>query len=196
MQLPTQLLGVVRARVLGQVDEKGAGLACVKALVAGVGIGGLATGIALGRAGLDVEIFERTSELREIGAGLMIWPNGMRSLETLGVEVRTLAVDRITLGDSRGKRLMDPPVEGAMQRYGSNISFVHRADLQAALAKSFGEEGLHLGCDVRGFIDEESRVGVMLRDGVVANGDFLRQGAGDEPGIASHPRQPFGAAGG
>jgi 2-polyprenyl-6-methoxyphenol hydroxylase-like FAD-dependent oxidoreductase len=152
---------------------QGGDSASVKAIIAGAGIGGLATGIALRRAGLDVEIFERASELREIGAGLMIWPNGMRSLQALGVEVRTLAVDRITLGNSRGKRLTDLPVDGALQRYGANVSFVHRADLQAALAKTFGREGLHLACDVRGFIDEESRVEVTLRDGTVANGDFL-----------------------
>jgi 2-polyprenyl-6-methoxyphenol hydroxylase-like FAD-dependent oxidoreductase len=36
----------------------------------------LAAGIALRRAGLDVEIFERSSQLKEIGAGLVIWPNG------------------------------------------------------------------------------------------------------------------------
>ncbi|HSS93438.1 MAG TPA: NAD(P)-binding protein [Candidatus Dormibacteraeota bacterium] len=44
----------------------------MKALIAGAGIAGLATWIALRQAGLDVEIFERMPELREIGAGLMI----------------------------------------------------------------------------------------------------------------------------
>jgi glycine/D-amino acid oxidase-like deaminating enzyme len=48
----------------------------VKALIAGGGIAGLATVIALRQAGFDVEIFEWAPELREIGAGLMIWPNG------------------------------------------------------------------------------------------------------------------------
>jgi 2-polyprenyl-6-methoxyphenol hydroxylase-like FAD-dependent oxidoreductase len=42
----------------------------VRALVAGAGIAGLAAGIGLRRAGLEVQIFERSSELREIGAGL------------------------------------------------------------------------------------------------------------------------------
>ena len=44
----------------------------MKALIAGAGIGGLAAGIALRQAGLDVQVFERARELREIGAGLMI----------------------------------------------------------------------------------------------------------------------------
>jgi 2-polyprenyl-6-methoxyphenol hydroxylase-like FAD-dependent oxidoreductase len=42
----------------------------VKALISGAGIAGLATGIALRQARVDVEIFERSPELREIGAGL------------------------------------------------------------------------------------------------------------------------------
>ena len=56
----------------------------MKALIAGAGIGGLAAGIALHRAGLEVKIFERSREMREIGAGLMIWPNGTRALHALG----------------------------------------------------------------------------------------------------------------
>lgn len=44
-----------------------------KAIVIGAGIGGLAAGIALHGAGLDVEIFEQTPELREVGAGLSLW---------------------------------------------------------------------------------------------------------------------------
>jgi FAD-dependent urate hydroxylase len=59
----------------------------VKALISGAGIAGLATGIALRQSGHDVEIFERAPTLREIGAGLMIWPNGARSLKALGVEI-------------------------------------------------------------------------------------------------------------
>lgn len=42
----------------------------MRALIAGGGITGLATGIALRKAGHDVEVFERTPGLREIGAAL------------------------------------------------------------------------------------------------------------------------------
>ena len=74
----------------------------LKTLIIGAGIGGLATAIALRDAGVDVQVFERSNELRESGAGLMIWPNGTRSLQTLGAEVRRLAVDRISFRDWRG----------------------------------------------------------------------------------------------
>ena len=145
----------------------------MKALIAGGGIAGLAAGIALRRAGLDVEILERSPHLQEIGAGLMIWPNGSRALKFLGVDVRTLEVKKVTLCNSRGRRLMELPVDSAYDRYGSNVSFVHRADLQAALAKGFGSQGLRLGGDVRSFVEHDAKVEVMLHDGTVASGDLL-----------------------
>ena len=145
----------------------------MRALVVGAGIAGLATGIALRQAGLEVEILERSPQLREIGAGLMIWPNGSRALESLGVEAKTLEVKKVTLSNWRGRRLVEMPVGSAYVRYGHSVSFVHRADLQAALAKTFGSEGLRLGCEVRGFSENVADVEVALSDGTVAAGDLL-----------------------
>jgi 2-polyprenyl-6-methoxyphenol hydroxylase-like FAD-dependent oxidoreductase len=145
----------------------------VKALIAGAGIAGLAAGIALRRAGLEVQIFERSAVLREIGAGLMIWPNGARALKSLEVEVRNVEVRKVTLSNSHGRRLTEMPVDSAYERYGSNVSFVHRADLQDALAKAFGPQGLHLGCEVQSFSESESRVEVALTDGTVTTGDLF-----------------------
>ncbi len=145
----------------------------MKALIAGAGIGGLAAGIALRQAGLEVQIFERSPQLQEIGAGLMIWPNGSRALESLGVEAKTLEVKNVTLSNWHGHRLVEMPVGSAYVRYGHSVSFVHRADLQAALAKTFGPQGLRLGCEVRGFSDNEAEVEVALNDGTVAAGDLL-----------------------
>jgi len=145
----------------------------VKALIAGAGIAGLAAGIALRRAGLEVEVFERSPRLHEIGAGLMIWPNGSRALKSLGVEPRALEVRKVTLSNSHGRRLTEMPVDSAHVRYGYNVSFVHRADLQSALAKTFGPERLRLGCEVRAFSEDEANVEVALHDGTVATGDLL-----------------------
>jgi 2-polyprenyl-6-methoxyphenol hydroxylase-like FAD-dependent oxidoreductase len=145
----------------------------VKALIAGAGIAGLAAAIALRRAGLEVQIFERSPRLQEIGAGLMIWPNGSRALKSLGVEAKTLEVKKVTLSNWRGRRLVEMPVDSAYVRYGHSVSFVHRADLQAALAKAFGPEGLRLGCEVRAFSENEAEVEVALNDGTVAAGDLL-----------------------
>ena len=52
----------------------------------GAGIAGLAAAIALQRhEGIDVQVYERAPELREIGASIALGPNGMKALERLGV---------------------------------------------------------------------------------------------------------------
>ena len=61
------------------------------ALVAGGGIGGLATGAALARHGWAVTVYERQNELRAAGAGIYIWENGLRVLEALGVYDQAVA---------------------------------------------------------------------------------------------------------
>jgi 2-polyprenyl-6-methoxyphenol hydroxylase-like FAD-dependent oxidoreductase len=43
-------------------------------------IGGLATACALQRQGVQVTLFQRNSELRELGAGLTLWANGVQVL--------------------------------------------------------------------------------------------------------------------
>ena len=73
----------------------------------------------------------------------MIWPNGTRSLQTLGVEVRRLAVDRISFRDWRGHELIDIPVDMISKRYGSGIAFVSRTDLQTALSTRLGRQALN-----------------------------------------------------
>jgi len=54
------------------------------AIVAGGGIGGLATAAALAQRGWAVTVYERQDELRAVGAGIYIWENGLRVLEALG----------------------------------------------------------------------------------------------------------------
>ena len=55
------------------------------AAVIGAGIGGLASAIALRSAGMSVIVYERAPELRPLGAGLSVWPNGVKALRSLGL---------------------------------------------------------------------------------------------------------------
>lgn len=53
--------------------------------IAGAGLGGLAVAIALRERGWSVRIHERSSELRDAGAGIYLSGNGIRVLKALGV---------------------------------------------------------------------------------------------------------------
>jgi salicylate hydroxylase len=67
-------------------------------LIAGAGIGGLAMALSLLRRGIDCDVFEQASELREVGAGLWVSMNGVRVLRDLGlteqVEQNCIAAER------------------------------------------------------------------------------------------------------
>src|SRR3546814_2971451 len=51
----------------------------------GAGIGGLAATLAIQRAGCRVTVCEIGESLREFGAGVVITPNAMHALNSLGV---------------------------------------------------------------------------------------------------------------
>src|SRR5581483_12167904 len=55
-----------------------------RAEIAGAGFAGLAAAIALRRRGWRVRVHEANPELRAFGAGIYIFENGLRVLQTLG----------------------------------------------------------------------------------------------------------------
>ncbi|MBV9289465.1 MAG: FAD-dependent monooxygenase [Hyphomicrobiales bacterium] len=112
----------------------------MRAVIAGAGIGGLATALALSQAGLDVKLYERSETLQEFGAGLQLTPNATRILSALGVleAVQTVAVPPETICLLRGsddQLLARMRVDDAERRWGAPYLTVHRADLQQILAE-------------------------------------------------------------
>jgi len=108
-------------------------------LVAGAGIAGLASALALDAKGFRVTLLERNAELSGVGAGLQLSPNATRLLRRLGVLDRLAATavrpERITLRSARDSRtlLALPLGAGAEERWGAPYLVCHRADLQEAL---------------------------------------------------------------
>ena len=55
-------------------------------VIVGGGIGGLTAALALLRRGIDVQVYDQSNQLKEIGAGIQISSNGSRVLFALGLE--------------------------------------------------------------------------------------------------------------
>ncbi|KAL4804580.1 FAD/NAD(P)-binding domain-containing protein [Aspergillus unguis] len=60
----------------------------MKIIIVGAGIAGLAAGISVRRKGHDVQIFERSSLLREVGAAIHVSPNASRVLINWGFDIK------------------------------------------------------------------------------------------------------------
>jgi salicylate hydroxylase len=54
-------------------------------IIVGAGLGGLACAVACRRENLEVVVLERSSDAREIGAGIQIPPNGARIITDFGL---------------------------------------------------------------------------------------------------------------
>lgn len=146
-------------------------------LVIGAGIGGLTTALALDQLGIPVEVHERAPELREVGAGIGLWPNAIRALDRLGVgaPVRALAVPR-TSGSARtssGRVLLELPEELLHRRYDAPTTGIMRADLQRLLSERFGPDRIHLGHEFERFEQHAGGVRAHFRDGTSTEGSVL-----------------------
>ena len=53
--------------------------------IIGAGVAGLASAVALARAGHNITVFEQSRQIDEVGAGLQIGPNAVQALRQLEV---------------------------------------------------------------------------------------------------------------
>src|SRR5260370_29738357 len=91
-----------------------------RALIIGGGIGGLCAAIALRQAGIDVTVFERVTEMQEVGAGLTLWTNAVWALQKLGLTDALQAIGtpctRATIYSWQGEILSETPVDELLKK--------------------------------------------------------------------------------
>lgn len=144
-----------------------------RAIIAGGGIGGLTTAIALRRIGIDVEIYERTPQLRERGAAIVLWPNATGILRDLGVlDSLIQKSNRVTHCEIRSWKGR-PIKRWNVPELPTPAIFIHRGDLQSTLLASLPHGIIHLDQTVSGFDQDESRVRVHFTSGQMVEGDVL-----------------------
>jgi 2-polyprenyl-6-methoxyphenol hydroxylase-like FAD-dependent oxidoreductase len=159
--------------------------------IIGGGIGGIAAAVALHRIGFNVSVYERAEQLREVGAGMMLWPNATRVLRELGLLEQVMARSgrntHFLVRKSTGKILMSI----ALGQFEVPAVCMRRADLLSILLGTFPNEYLHLGCELERFKQLDGKVRLYFKDGQEVEHDAVI-GA---DGIRSRIRaQLFGAS--
>src|SRR5881394_2364896 len=125
-----------------------------RVLIAGGGIGGLAAALACLRNGIDVDVYEQAPELKEVGDGVQLGPNGTRVLYALGVgdELKALSCEaqgkEIRLWNTGETWKLFDLGPMSIEKYGFPYFTVYRPDLLDALARAVRREksdAIHLG---------------------------------------------------
>jgi salicylate hydroxylase len=151
-------------------------------VIVGAGIGGLVAALALQQRGFEVALYEQARDLREVGAGVQISPNGTRVLYNLGLAdaIRAVAVEPV----GKEVRLWNSGVTwplfdlgpSCVARYGFPYLMFHRGDLQMVLVEAVRRAdpaAIHLGASVTQITETEDGVVVGLADGRSVAGSLL-----------------------
>ena len=151
-------------------------------LIAGGGIGGLATALALARHGIASHVLERRPAFHEDGAGIQIGPNGTRILRRLGVAdaLRPLVgvPEALRVRDGRsGAELARLPLgRWIAMRHGAPYWVAHRKDLHSALLHASRAEpliALSMGFDASEVASDAGHVAVAAENGQAWSGKAL-----------------------
>ena len=102
-------------------------------------MGGLCAALALAKRGFEVAVYEQSTQLSEVGAGLQLSPNAIHVLQALGVadQVKAKAFSpesAVMRHYQTGKTYFTVPLgHTATQKYAADYLHIHRADLHTAL---------------------------------------------------------------
>jgi 6-hydroxynicotinate 3-monooxygenase len=144
--------------------------------IVGAGMGGLTAAATLGRAGIDVQVYEQATRFTRIGAGIQMLPNSMKVLNQLGLEkrLRSFAFAPVSylnrIGET-GETFLDLTM--SEERYGAPYLCMHRGDLHETLTTLVPRERIHLGKKLVGLEQDDGRVSLAFADGSRAEADAV-----------------------
>ncbi|MBW4563099.1 MAG: FAD-dependent monooxygenase [Mojavia pulchra JT2-VF2] len=149
-----------------------------KVAIIGAGLGGLTAALALRKQGIDAQIYEKARELRPVGAGLTLFPNGLNSLHAIDAGIveslkRAGSQTRmLNLKKSTGEVITQSPIL-LMEKYGQPMLNIRWSRLQEILAAALPTDAIHLNSRCIGFQQNDQAVEVYFEDGKKVQADLL-----------------------
>lgn len=137
-----------------------------KIIIAGGGIGGLATALSLHASGLtDVHIFEASATLTALGVGINVQPSAILILRNLGLlpELERIGVitQELNFYNRHGDEILSEP-RGIKAGYAIPQLSLHRGDFQMvlldAVRQRLGAERVHLGHALERFEQDDKSI--------------------------------------
>lgn len=163
--------------------------------VIGAGIGGLTAALTLRNHGVDVTVYEKARELRALGAGVAIAPNGYRVFDGLGIaDALTAVAGRVTRTEFYTWKA-EPVLADDSVLWGDpdQALSLHRGDFQKVLVDALPDGTIQLGRDCVGATETDDGVRVDFADGSAVDVDLLVGADGIHSflqGVVTEPAHP------
>lgn len=159
--------------------------------IIGGGIGGITTAVALRHFGIDATVYERAPELREKGAGMMLWANATRIMSELGLLDEVIAkggrTETFHLKRSDGRIMMNVST-GDFEVPSVCLS---RAELLSMLIAAFPAENVRVSHEFVSLEQRSGRVRVGFSNGEIADHDVLIGADGIRSRVRAEVFGPF-----
>lgn len=144
----------------------------MRVLIAGAGIAGLTTALALHAVGIESQVVDSAAELKPLGVGINLLPHAVRELTELGLgpalEATGIATAEQAHFDRHGSLIWSEP-RGRGLGYAWPQYSIHRGELQmillAAVRDRLGPGAVRTGSTVTGFTEHDGSVDVQLSIG-------------------------------
>lgn len=150
--------------------------------IIGAGIAGLVAASALQNLGFRPRVYERATELGEVGAGLTLSPNATHALNSIGfakaleelgmrpdqASVRHWQSGELKIAISRGEEMIET--------FGAAYNHIHRADLHSMLVNKVlasDPKAIHLGAEFVAVRELDSITEIEFKDGSSVQADVV-----------------------
>jgi 2-polyprenyl-6-methoxyphenol hydroxylase-like FAD-dependent oxidoreductase len=154
--------------------------------IVGGGIGGIATAVALHQAGIDVVVYEKASRVRELGAGMMLWPNATRILRQMGLLDRAMTQSgpntNFIVRASSGAILMNL----ALGQFDVPALCMRRSDLLHLLLSALPDERIQLGHELHGLDQKKNFVRLIFKNDRMVEHDAVIGADGVRSRVRAH----------
>jgi 2-polyprenyl-6-methoxyphenol hydroxylase-like FAD-dependent oxidoreductase len=133
--------------------------------IVGGGIAGLSFALGLHHRGIDCDVFESVSEVKEIGVGITLLPHGMRELAELGLQdaLEAAGIENLESvfytqhGQYVYKEARGRHAGYALPEIGIHRGKLHRILFEAAVNR-LGSDKVHTGMRCSGFVQNSDGV--------------------------------------
>ena len=152
-------------------------------LIAGGGIAGLITALALQRKGMKVKVFEKVKEYKLFGGPIQLQCNAQGALDSIAPDVLEQVWEKSTITGDRINGLLDGVAGDWFYRFDTRkpcyenglplTLVIARYDLLEILRDAVGAENIEMETVVAKYENVGDRVRATLTDGTVHEGDVL-----------------------